>query len=523
MYNYYGLTIGPIVQTISSTSKPAGLWMASYFFSTITRDLCMEIYEKEKATIISPYFDINEKDIDGIGKYNDRIIVRVEEEKFDFENELKNCIENVKNKKGEEIADCLLTEKENINEKENIKEYVKNYIYVQYICLSEADIDNNNVLSSVSSVLDGLELMVPVPMQEGKQYILRLIENNKYVTKYSEFNGAKSFLQVNPKEENIKDLKSISIGDNKNDMKYTSYFAIVYADGDRMGTVVEKLGKESDEESIKAQIDFSNKCIDYTKESANLIIEYGGVPIYAGGDDLFFIAPLVRNNKEIVFELCQKITDKFNDKFDKEIKELGENGPSLSFGISINYYKYPLYEAIEDARRLLFVNAKGTVGSKERIYNSIAVHLQKSSGQSLELVLKQSGDSMKKFIELLKKQFLNESNENTNVNLKTNSSIFTLENYKKIICNLWGREDLLNVDIEPIFKNFFDNIHQEKNDDWSNQLIALSNSISNDLKNNTIRMVESSEGRNHGEEVVDILTCMLRICKFFVEKKGEDI
>lgn len=42
----------------------------------------------------------------------------------------------------------------------------------------------------------------------------------------------------------------------------------------------------------KEVINFSAACLKYTKKCAELIGDYGGVTIFAGGDDLLFLAPL---------------------------------------------------------------------------------------------------------------------------------------------------------------------------------------------------------------------------------------
>lgn len=47
MSRYVGITIGPILDTICETTKPAGLWFASSLFSDITRRLCAEIHNSE--------------------------------------------------------------------------------------------------------------------------------------------------------------------------------------------------------------------------------------------------------------------------------------------------------------------------------------------------------------------------------------------------------------------------------------------------------------------------------------------
>ena len=54
---------------------------------------------------------------------------------------------------------------------------------------------------------------------------------------------------------------------------------------------------------------------------------------------------------------------------------------SLSFGISISYYKSPLYEALESARECLF-----TIAKRGNIKHKVAWNLKKHSGETFDAV-----------------------------------------------------------------------------------------------------------------------------------------
>ena len=45
---------------------------------------------------------------------------------------------------------------------------------------------------------------------------------------------------------------------------------------------------------------FSKSCMEYTSNAAGLVKEYGGVTIYAGGDDLLFLAPIVSEKDNLM-------------------------------------------------------------------------------------------------------------------------------------------------------------------------------------------------------------------------------
>ena len=125
---------------------------------------------------------------------------------------------------------------------------------------------------------------------------------------------------------------------------------------------------------------------EQVEKIAKSIEEFGGLPIYAGGDDLLFIAPVIGKDGTHIFNLLGSIE---NNAF-KGVKDIvnalklkNEKGSeieaSLSFGVSVSYFKYPLYEALETARNLLFGKAKGIKEKK-----AVAWSLRKHSGGTFE-------------------------------------------------------------------------------------------------------------------------------------------
>ena len=208
------------------------------------------------------------------------------------------------------------------------------------------------------------------------------VENAEYSIDINEDFFYKGLLNVSAFKENIK--------------SHHKYFCVVQADGDNMGKVVShqdlgdsKLGK------------ISAALVQFGVDAAQIIEDFGGLPIYAGGDDLLFIAPVIGKDGTHIFGLLDKIgTDAFGavaeivrdiglhtykdgKKTDKTIEA------SLSFGISISYYKYPLYEALESARNLLFGTAKN-IGDKK----AVAWSLRKHSGGTFDAAFSLKNDAM---------------------------------------------------------------------------------------------------------------------------------
>jgi CRISPR-associated protein Cmr2 len=130
------------------------------------------------------------------------------------------------------------------------------------------------------------------------------------------------------------------------------YFAVVQLDGDGMGKAITALS--ADDENHAAFGQFSSSLLAYAQAAVEKVIDYGGLPIFSGGDDLLFLAPVAMppeeasetqtNQPKNVFALCQQLDQLFK-------KTIGR-GVSLSGGVSINYYKYPLGEAVDDAETL---------------------------------------------------------------------------------------------------------------------------------------------------------------------------
>ncbi len=170
---------------------------------------------------------------------------------------------------------------------------------------------------------------------------------------------------------------------------YQNYFCIVQADGDKMGKVIAAL---NDGDLMKV----SAKLLEFGKAACDLVAEYGGQPIYAGGDDLLFICPVVSKPIDIeengkretktrnIFTLIDEIDEKYK-VVQQTVEDLDITNveTTMSYGVSISYYKYPLYEAFGVARQLL-ETAKNDDKFEDKEKNRIVVQLRKHSGSPLE-------------------------------------------------------------------------------------------------------------------------------------------
>ncbi len=202
-------------------------------------------------------------------------------------------------------------------------------------------------------------------------------------------------------------------GFNKVKLNYQKYIAVVQADGDNMGNfIVEMYNQKNGNELIT---EFSKSLFTFSKQAVKLIEAYKGTPIYAGGDDLLFICPVahagptetdISNKNKIIIQksiitLIDEIDEIFeklilkNDQF-KGILEKVKKKPSMSFGLSISYYKYPLNQALEHGVNQLFYKAKKTC-EKDAVSYAILKH----SGQFIGTLFHKSKESYKTFATLI--------------------------------------------------------------------------------------------------------------------------
>lgn len=395
---YIGITIGPIAKTLMLTTTPAGLWGASYIFSYLARRL-VETLEKDlkinKESFLVPVRgDEVEKIIEECpwaGLFHDRIIYEVRDNGGDLA-KVQQCVENVKKELARKLADNL---SEN---REEVQKYIENYVQVHVVC--QEILGGKNPILELGQSLDVLELQQAYNPKESTNYILKFLENRRdlqssrtedrnerikdsFLLKENE--GKEKVLWHFLKEGNrniiitIDEIVGIYQNTSRANTQPKKYYALIKTDGDNLGKVLRDMKGENINRGIQ---EFSLACFEYAKESFVRVEAYGGKMIYAGGDDLLFIAPVtgeVDKDNMTVFHLLDKLKDDFNKRFedfhfvddkDKQIKPMG-----FSAGVMICYYKYPLCEALAGVLKQL--DSSKIVDGK----NTITVHFEKHSGK----------------------------------------------------------------------------------------------------------------------------------------------
>lgn len=373
---YTAINIGPIVKTLGIARRPRELWSASYLFSFLMEYIVDEADKQGKIIAPKEWEKTEEyKDLP-VGLYPDRIYIRPNE---------GVGADDILNPACDRFCKCL-------------------GVTSSYFNLMHTTCDGNSEVEAVTELnrrLDLLELCVQAPDSDPQEEIMGIIQEGKSSSLYKCAVGDdKDFSVETLAEISAAQLKMVVNEDiwmkfsseaRKDDGKgepysvldddvisFHRYFCVVQADGDNMGKT---LTNESLKDGSISKI--SEALWKFGVKATAEITEYAGMPIYAGGDDLLFLAPVRGKGSVSIFELLDRLEGCFQvvrDACKESLPELDDDLlPSLSFGVSICYYKHPLYEALESARHLLFDVAKG-VGDKK----AVAWNLEKHSGESFD-------------------------------------------------------------------------------------------------------------------------------------------
>lgn len=450
MAEYIGITIGPIFDTLLLAHSPAAMWFASKMFSGLTETICRNLPSNSKVTILSPHFN-NTVYKDGIGRYHDRIII-----KSDSTVDIENIVLKSEMEMAETVTTALGIEKDT-ESWEHTVEFLKQYLQIHWTTLPEDKI-NGSAFLNISKILDSLEQMPSPNISETndnpfKQIFKGRTFGNEYVKKYVKTKYSNLWL-LDEEQKNFRDI--VSIAGTKDGFKRSEYFAIVEADGDGIGNYINSIG----DENVSG---FSKNCFDYAQKAHALITKFGAMTVYAGGDDLLFIAPVYRNEKT-VFDLCHDIREIF-----KNTVANNNDSPSVSFGIAIRYEKFPLYETLNSSINALY-EVKESVPGKD----AMMIDFMKGSGQGIKLLI--PNDEFGSFKSILSSYYapaLNTDDKNKGIH----SVIYALEKNKTLFNNVIGDETL-----SCLMDNIFDNTAHKK---FENFLSGIKNNII-DFKNSQL-------------------------------------
>ncbi|MGN0287491.1 MAG: Cas10/Cmr2 second palm domain-containing protein [Atopobiaceae bacterium] len=335
--------------------------------------------------------------LDGVGRWNDHLFFVLDSEKVE-EDKLGEAMDGVIASAKRDVAGGVLsalrqTSSNQQAQNPEAQQALSDYIQIAWMSADESQVGDENCILALSKYLDSLELCQGIPTNDEANPLYEFLLGSKddpdprpnenvkncwlVPEGYRDGTLGKSNFPLFTRNGRIRDIEHIAGRARRGidaQWKRYSYYAVVQADGDNMTKTIQTARTPGE------TLEFSAKCLAYSGEASRLIDLYGGMTIYAGGDDLLFLAPLEGSCPDggtmSILGLCSRIQAAFQRIFGK-----GQpNSPlAVSFGISVAYYKSPLYESLRSAQYLLFACSKRNSYGKRRI----TLSLQKHSGQSV--------------------------------------------------------------------------------------------------------------------------------------------
>lgn len=457
MTHYLALTIGPIFDTLATARSTKALWSASYLFSWIMRETLRELRNKDGVTLLNlpnrnDFFDGTKR---GVGLFPDRFTAKVSSD-FRLEG-LKEIVGGVVDILAKKITEDLYRKFGNGQKTllsadysvDDVSRFLHQYLRLLAVEFELEDNDNNPV-KTTDAYLNSLELrasFVPALEHDGLRLFFEDVFFNFFIREEFDKPGFPSTLEISTasfhlhapekytnavrvlrefddvdpdvpeaQKKQADFIKNIrQIGGDRFHLCH-KYIAIVRADGDHIGKLFKTMlrldatdDKHLDDKAKTRAERLADALADYSLAAVDAIKVFGGVPVYAGGDDLLFFAPVSVEKKvgnswerDNIFDLLNTLDGLFqhhvaeSDLVRLVAQELGDDLPTMSYGLSVSHHKYPLAESLEKAQNFLFHNIK-TQGNR----NGIAWSLTKHSGFGFGIVSQKDDEPFKVFKKLL--------------------------------------------------------------------------------------------------------------------------
>ncbi|MBS1791598.1 MAG: type III-B CRISPR-associated protein Cas10/Cmr2 [Acidobacteria bacterium] len=149
------------------------------------------------------------------------------------------------------------------------------------------------------------------------------------------------------------------------DKEPLAYYALLLADGDRMGAVIDAQPDKDRHRALSLKLSEFAKGVRKIAENE----PHHGSLVYSGGDDVLAFLPL-----HTALDCARALATDFQDKLN-EFKDAESKSPTLSVGIAISHHLDPLSDALELARSAE-KEAKRVEGK-----NALCVKVDKRSGE----------------------------------------------------------------------------------------------------------------------------------------------
>jgi CRISPR-associated protein Cmr2 len=452
LISYLAVTIGPIFKTMALASRTSESWISSYLFSFLIGSIAKHLKDTDpKGELIVPARILPPEEIKEIhsGIYPDRILFK--KSRLDVLIRFEDIVDASLFDLIRKGATLMSKEERRLTETDVLKTFLKKNLLIKHI---EWELpEDQNPLAFLYPFLDTQEQQLPYSSEYEYNELKNFLSNIKQYQVFQDVYGINTRFRsvpeiastelrnVNQKlfdkifndaENNAssdvslpKQLQEVfkkpeaaeALVDSNNIRTPSVYFrfhhkymAVVQADGDNIGKLIHALFQVGGLSLLQR---FSSLLMDFGKVASKRIEEFGGLPIYAGGDDLLFYAP-TKNGKGTIFHLIDQIDQIFyeiissNHDIRYAVQERNNQNlsltvgsdkleyPTLSFGVEISFYKHPLEESRAAAYDLLFNRAKHLPTK-----NALALEFLKHAGHSNRLVLNKEWGSYAQFIGLL--------------------------------------------------------------------------------------------------------------------------
>ena len=479
-----GFNIGPIGEIMKHSRKTREIWFGSYMFSMLVK-MVYDKMDKEKFQVLKPF---SNKDIQktNTGFFPDRIIASSHETKAELNSLMISIIREVKEDFLEMLNRLIEIEIKEGGEllNSNTRKVLDVYLQMDCVAFDADDINPKDYIKITESYLDALEVsrtytpgineptcerclslpgiietyvwkdeerkkqkMCPFCFMKLSAHKLDKVQNETELSTNKPFPSIMEITADELKEKYEKLFRLLLENDEqdiftdksiKTDLKdYHKYIALVTADGDNLGEASKNCN--SPQELSECLSQFGKQVYNISKQ------EFHAEPIYIGGDDLFCMLPMVTKNKTgivSVFDYIKMLNELYNNLVSEKV-----TGTTLSIGVVIAYYKFPLNIALEKMYKQLNEKSKSIAGK-----NALSLLFIQHSGNMSGFTSKLDNPVLAKFNEF----FINTVNDGKGfpaVNHK-------IDKYKNLLLNLRADYQLVNL-MEKRFLEGFRSKEQE--------------------------------------------------------------
>lgn len=398
---HFGITLGPLSYAGSFARSTHQRWMASFMFSWIAHRIVEQLRDRG-ATIVSPSpAFLNDPDFaKGVGCYSDRILFSLTGSRKDIE----RLIETVK----DDFVDRIIHVQRAFGDPEPPPGLRQSFRETLYGLVCEHDVFDIQILNNKLDVLEQSPPFQCGIVPDREDHFLSFFSETYLTTAklrfWNEYAGIQSIPAIS-KKSFLAYPKDEKADKPTYEPKTSHYYAVIYADGDKVGSLISGLKDARAIETV------SGALLTFASASAEAVRSYGALPIYFGGDDMLFIAPLVTkwkgNDFATIFDLIEDLDKVFRNEIVLRVptllKDVDQEHPistdacSMSYGISIQYVKHPLNRAVDASWAALMRAKKWAAeytGDESRNGNAVAVSLRLHSGRYASFVLPKALENM---------------------------------------------------------------------------------------------------------------------------------